>query len=126
MIDGLPSGDYELRESAAPSGYRTREEVFCFRVGNGQLTQIAPYPDQGWTLTAYGDGRYLLTVTDEALFTFPATGGCGIYVSAALGTVIMCAAAWLMLRPRQKGKRLAQAGVNYIQIYKNFEKRRSL
>ena len=96
MIDGLPSGDYELRESAAPSGYRTREEVFCFRVSNGQLTQIAPYPDQGWTLTAYGDGRYLLTVTDEALFTFPATGGCGIYVSAALGTVIMCAAAWLM------------------------------
>ena len=88
-------------------------------------SQIAPYPDQSWTLTAYGDGRYLLTVTDEALFTFPATGGCGIYVSAALGTVIMCAAAWLMLRPRQKGKRLAQAGVNYIQIYKNFEKRRS-
>ena len=113
MIDGLPSGDYELRESAAPPGYRTREEVFCFRVSNGQLTQIAPYPDQSWTLTAYGDGRYLLTVTDEAL-------------SAALGTVIMCAAAWLMLRPRQKGKRLAQAGVNYIQIYKNFEKRRSL
>ena len=47
-------------------------------------------------------------------------------LAAALGTVIMCAAAWLMLRPRQKGKRLAQAGVNYIQIYKNFEKRRSL
>ena len=107
VIDGLPSGDYELRESTAPSGYRTREEVFCFRVSNGQLTQIAPYPDQGWTLTAYGDGRYVLTVTDEALFTFPATGGRGIYVSAALGTVIMCAAAWLMLRPRQKGKRLA-------------------
>lgn len=126
VIDGLPSGDYELRESAVPSGYRTREEVFCFRVSNGQLTQIAPYPDQGWTLTAYGDGRYLLTVTDEALFTFPTTGGCGIYVSAALGTVIMCAAAWLMLRPQQKGKRLTQAGVNYIQIYKNFEKRRSL
>lgn len=116
MIDGLPSGDYELRESAAPSGYRTREEVFCFRVSNGQLTQIAPYPDQGWTLTAYGDGRYLLTVTDEALFTFPTTGGCGIYVSAALGTVIMCAAAWPMFRPRQRGKRLAQAGVNHIEI----------
>ena len=76
--------------------------------------------------THLGDGRYLLTVTDEALFTFPTTGGCGIYVSAALGTVIMCAAAWLMLRPQQKGKRLTQAGVNYIQIYKNFEKRRSL
>lgn len=116
MIDGLPSSDYELRESAAPSGYRTWEEVFCFRVSNGQLTQIAPYPDQGWTLTAYGDGRYLLTVTDEALFTFPTTGGCGIYVSAALGTVIMCAAAWPMFRPRQRGKRLAQAGVNHIEI----------
>lgn len=126
VMDGLVSGDYELRETTAPEGYRTREEAFCFRVHNGQLSQIAPYPQEGWMLTAYGDGSYVLTVTDEALFTFPTTGGSGIYVPIALGTVMMCAAAWLMLRPRQKGKRLAQAGVNYIQIYKNFEKRRSL
>ena len=108
VMADLASGDYELRETAAPQGYRLREETFRFRISNGRLSQLTPYPDAGWRLTEYGGGRYVLTVTDEALPYLPATGGRGAYGSAAAGMALLCAAMWLLWR--QKSKHPAAAG----------------
>lgn len=108
VMADLASGDYELRETAAPQGYRLREEAFRFRISNGRLSQLTPYPDAGWRLTEYGGGRYVLTVTDEALPYLPATGGRGAYGSAAAGMALLCAAVWLLWR--QKSKHPAAAG----------------
>lgn len=100
VITGLASGEYELRETTAPQGYRMREETFRFRISNGRLSQLTPYPDAGWQLTEYGDGHYVLTVTDEALPYLPATGGWGACGSAVVGMALLCAAVWLLWRQK--------------------------
>ena len=58
-------------------------------------------PD-GWVLTETQEGSYTLTVENQVLYVFPTTGGVGIYAPIALGAVLMCTSAVLIIKRKRE------------------------
>ena len=109
-LSGLPAGDYELTELAAPPGYRPLTQSILLHVAAGEVrdTSDAPSGAPMWTLTQLaGTSQYVLTVRNEADYDLPTVGGPGVYAPVLLGTAMMCAAALLGLRLPYTGRRPA-------------------
>lgn len=103
VIPGLERGTYVLAETAAPNGYKQLDTEFKFVVADGKI--FVPgnvrVPD-GWELTDTQEGGYTLTVTNQVLYVFPTTGGVGIYAPIALGAVLMCTSAVLIIKRKRE------------------------
>ena len=103
-IPALPAGVYQLRETKSPAGYRLREDGITLRVASGGIVYV--YTDgtedlEAWQLQQAQDGTYLLTVTNEALYELPETGGPGTGVIALLGAALLACGGLLCLRRRR-------------------------
>lgn len=103
-IPALPAGVYQLRETKSPAGYRLREDGITLRVASGGIDYV--YTDgtedlEAWQLQQAQDGTYLLTVTNEALYELPETGGPGTGVIALLGAALLACGGLLCLRRRR-------------------------
>ena len=103
VIPGLERGTYVLKEIAAPNGYKPLEDDFEFIVANGEifLTTGTTAPEE-WRLEGSRTGGYTLTVVNQVLYVFPTTGGVGIYAPIALGAVLMCTSAVLIIKRKRE------------------------
>lgn len=103
VITGLERGTYVLKETAAPNGYKQLDTKFKFIVADGKIfvPENVHVPD-GWVLTETQEGSYTLTVTNQVLYVFPTTGGVGIYAPIALGAVLMCTSAVLIIKRKRE------------------------
>lgn len=103
VIDGLERGTYCLTETAAPNGYKPLETEFKFIVADGRISLPAGMAaPEGWVLSGSREGGYMLTVTNQALYVFPTTGGVGIYAPIALGAALMCTSAVLIIKRKRE------------------------
>lgn len=102
-LTGLERGTYVLKETAAPNGYKQLDTKFKFIVADGKIfvPENVHVPD-GWVLTETQEGGYTLTVTNQVLYVFPTTGGVGIYAPIALGAVLMCTSAVLIIKRKRE------------------------
>lgn len=111
-------GAYVLREIEAPAGYAISDaEGFSFAVATdaaGETTMRATgiAVDSPYTLvdTSKKDDSgkvenlsYRLTVIDEAIYSLPTAGGCGIVASWLVGVGLMCAACLMRRRRAHRG-----------------------
>lgn len=103
VLDELERGRYTLKETAAPNGYKQLDTEFKFVVADGKIfvPENVHVPD-GWVLTETQEGGYTLTVTNQVLYVFPTTGGVGIYAPIALGAVLMCTSAVLIIKRKRE------------------------
>lgn len=118
------AGSYVLREIEAPVGYKISDPYgFAFSVETdeaGETTMRATgiAADSPYTLadTSKKDDSgkvenlsYRLTVIDEATYSLPTTGGCGVVPSWFLGVSLMCAACciWRVRANRRESCRLS-------------------
>ena len=100
----LPNGNYLLEEVIAPKGYRKLAEPIPFRVDSGEIELESAADSRFYALSHVSGYTYRLTVRNEALFVIPSVGGTGIYPLTFVGTVLMCAAAAVLLLVRRFGK----------------------
>ena len=100
----LPNGNYLLEEVIAPAGYRKLAEPIPFRVDSGEIELESAADSRFYALSHVSGYTYRLTVRNEALFVIPSVGGTGIYPLTFVGTVLMCAAAAVLLLVRRFGK----------------------
>ena len=100
----LPNGNYLLEEVIAPAGYRKLAEPIPFRVDSGEIELESEADSRFYALSHVSGYTYRLTVRNEALFVIPSVGGTGIYPLTLIGTVLMCAAAAVLLLVRRFGK----------------------
>ena len=100
----LPNGNYLLEEVIAPAGYRKLAEPIPFRVDSGEIELESAADSRFYALSHVSGYTYRLTVRNEALFVIPSVGGTGIYPLTLVGTVMMCAAAAVLLLVRRFGK----------------------
>ena len=100
----LPNGNYLLEEVIAPAGYRKLAEPIPFRVDSGEIELESAADSRFYALSHVSGYTYRLTVRNEALFVIPSVGGTGIYPLTLIGTVLMCAAAAVLLLVRRFGK----------------------
>ncbi|MBD5393935.1 MAG: LPXTG cell wall anchor domain-containing protein [Lachnospiraceae bacterium] len=109
IITGLPAGRYTLRETAAPSGYKTvRDHTFSLGGDSVGIT----CPEKGGCTEAefsYSGEKGILSLklTDkEDKYELPKTGGFGTFFINIWGAILMCGVAVLMYiayRRRRKG-----------------------
>ena len=102
-LSPLTDGEYYLKETAAPAGYRRLDTVLALTVDGGAISLTAGTTAlDGWALTGAQDSGYTLTATNEALQVLPSTGGAGVCAHLALGIALMCTSAVLLLRPKKQ------------------------
>ncbi len=103
VIPGLERGTYVLTEIAAPNGYKPLEGDFEFIVADGEIfLPTGTTAPEEWRLEGSRTGGYTLTVTNQVLYVFPTTGGVGIYAPIALGAVLMCTSAVLIIKRKRE------------------------
>ena len=103
VIPGLERGTYVLTEIAAPNGYKPLEDDFEFIVANGEIfLPTGTTAPEEWRLEGSRTGGYTLTVVNQVLYVFPTTGGVGIYAPIALGAVLMCTSAVLIIKRKRE------------------------
>lgn len=110
-FEDLPVGDYVLEETGAPAGYMVpgedEDDVAHVVVEEGAVYVInGGGPSWKFYKGATANEAHLV-LTDRPLFELPTTGGPGIFAVTAGGVALMCGAAWLWLRLRERGGRVA-------------------
>ena len=86
-VTGLDEGNYEFKETKAPTGYKVNSEnkAFTMNVDEKKVTVDA--------------GEFVNT----KLSSLPSTGGMGTYLFTIIGVVVMAGAAGAFFISRRKG-----------------------
>lgn len=103
---GLDEGNYKLSETTTPSDYVTMEDLtFTVNAAFDTGALVVTASDQSVTsAVAVGDDMNLSsTVKNSSESTLPTTGGMGTMIFYALGAMLICGgAAMIMMRKRAK------------------------
>lgn len=87
-VTGLDEGDYEFKETKAPTGYKVNSENKAFTITADETDEV--------TVDA---GNFVNT----KLSSLPSTGGMGTYLFTIIGVVVMAGAAGAFFISRRKG-----------------------
>lgn len=87
-VTGLDEGDYEFKETKAPTGYKVNSENKAFTITADETNEV--------TVDA---GNFVNT----KLSSLPSTGGMGTYLFTIIGVVVMAGAAGAFFISRRKG-----------------------
>lgn len=87
-VTGLDEGDYEFKETKAPTGYKVNSENKAFTITADETEEV--------TVDA---GNFVNT----KLSSLPSTGGMGTYLFTIIGVVVMAGAAGAFFISRRKG-----------------------
>lgn len=87
-VTGLDEGNYEFKETKAPTGYKVNSENKAFTIEANETAEV--------TVNA---GNFVNT----KLSSLPSTGGMGTYLFTIIGVVVMAGAAGAFFISRRKG-----------------------
>ena len=87
-VTGLDEGDYEFKETKAPTGYKVNSENKAFTITADETDEVT-----------VGAGNFVNT----KLSSLPSTGGMGTYLFTIIGVVVMAGAAGAFFISRRKG-----------------------
>ena len=102
-LQGLKPGEYYLEETKAPVGYMLLGKKIYFKQEDGNISLT---DEQGngpvenpefWSLSTT-NGKNVLTIQNQILYSLPSTGGSGIYWYMIGGMVLMSTAAWILYK----------------------------
>lgn len=102
-LQGLKPGEYYLEETKAPVGYMLLGKKIYFKQVDGNISLA---DEQGnelveqqefWSLSTT-NGKNVLTIQNQILYSLPSTGGSGIYWYMIGGMVLMSTAAWILYK----------------------------
>lgn len=102
-LQGLKPGEYYLEETKAPVGYMLLGKKIYFKQVDGNISLA---DEQGnelveqqefWSLSTT-NGKNVLTIQNQILYSLPSTGGNGIYWYMIGGMVLMSTAAWILYK----------------------------
>jgi len=107
-LKGLKPGEYYLEETKAPVGYMLLGDKIYFKQEAGEIkltTEGGELLSEGnvefWSLSTT-DGKNVLTIENQILYSLPSTGGNGIYWYMISGMVLMSTAAWILYKNKCK------------------------
>ena len=87
-VTGLADGNYEFKETKAPTGYKVNSDNKAFTITANEAAEV--------TVDA---GEFVNT----KLSSLPSTGGMGTYLFTIIGVVVMAGAAGAFFISRRKG-----------------------
>lgn len=87
-VTGLDEGNYEFKETKAPTGYKVNSENKTFTITANEEKEVTVYA-----------GEFVNT----KLSSLPSTGGMGTYLFTIIGVVVMAGAAGAFFISRRKG-----------------------
>lgn len=87
-VTGLDEGDYEFKETKAPTGYKVNSENKKFTITADEEKEVS-----------VNAGEFVNT----KLSSLPSTGGMGTYLFTIIGVVVMAGAAGAFFISRRKG-----------------------
>lgn len=87
-VTGLDEGNYEFKETKAPTGYKVNSENKAFTITANEETEVG-----------IDAGNFVNT----KLSSLPSTGGMGTYLFTIIGVVVMAGAAGAFFISRRKG-----------------------
>lgn len=99
----LKQGEYYLEETKAPVGYMLLGKKIYFKQVDGNISLIDEQGTESvetpefWSLSTT-NGKNVLTIQNQILYSLPSTGGSGIYWYMIGGMVLMSAAAWILYK----------------------------
>ena len=107
-LKDLKPGEYYLEETKAPVGYMLLGDKIYFKQEAGEIkltTEGGELLSEGnaefWSLSTT-DGKNVLTIKNQILYSLPSTGGNGIYWYMISGMVLMSTAAWILYKNKCK------------------------
>ena len=114
VVKGLEDDSYSLTEIATDKGYvllkeavkidiKTSENSACEKCGAKLLTASATVNGKDVTMTD-GNAIVPLTVVNNPGFDLPKTGGRGVWVYTVGGVLLLCTAAFIVIRSRKQHK----------------------
>ena len=114
VVKGLEDDSYSLTEIATDKGYvllkeavkidiKTSENGACEKCGAKLLTASATVNGKDVTMTD-GNAIVPLTVVNNPGFDLPKTGGRGVWVYTVGGVLLLCTAAFIVIRSRKQHK----------------------
>ena len=114
IVKGLEDDSYSLTETATDKGYvllkeavkiiiTTKENGACEKCGVKLLTASATVNGKDVTMTD-GNAIVPLTVVSNSGFDLPKTGGRGVWVYTVGGVLLLCTAAFIVIRSRKQHK----------------------
>ena len=87
-VTGLDEGNYEFKETKAPTGYKVNSENKAFTITANEEAEV---------------GIYAGNFVNTKLSSLPSTGGMGTYLFTIIGVVVMAGAAGAFFISRRKG-----------------------
>ena len=114
IVKGLEDDSYSLTETATDKGYvllkeavkiviTTKENGACEQCGVKLLTASATVNGKDVTMTD-GNAIVPLTVVNNPGFDLPKTGGRGVWMYTVGGVLLLCTAAFIVIRSRKQHK----------------------
>lgn len=114
IVKGLEDDSYSLTETATDKGYvllkeavkiviTTKENGACEKCGAKLLTASATVNGKDVTMTD-GNAIVPLTVVNNPGFDLPKTGGRGVWMYTVGGVLLLCTAAFIVIRSRKQHK----------------------
>ena len=114
IVKGLENDSYSLTETATDKGYvllkeavkiviTTKENGACEQCGVKLLTASATVNGKDVTMTD-GNAIVPLTVVNNPGFDLPKTGGRGVWMYTVGGVLLLCTAAFIVIRSRKQHK----------------------
>ena len=114
IVKGLEDDAYSLTEIATDKGYvllkesvkiviTTKENGACEKCGTKLLTASATVNGKDVTMTD-GNAIVPLTVVNNPGFDLPKTGGRGVWMYTVGGVLLLCTAAFIVIRSRKQHK----------------------
>lgn len=101
---GLVSGEYTLRETHAPEGYRLSMVQWTLNLSNGKLVSIeADGEDISSEGVTVGDTMYFY-FNNDTLYSLPESGGIGIHWYMVSGTLLMIAGILILYKRKNAGR----------------------
>lgn len=103
----LKQGEYYLEETKAPVGYMLLGKKIYFKQVDGNISLIDEQGTESvetpefWSLSTT-NGKNVLTIQNQILYSLPSTGGSGIYWYMIGGMVLMSTAAWILYKNKCK------------------------